>query len=228
MRSPGSPSASACAALSSAEATIAPAHDGVGVRRGCRRRVVVHHPREQRLVETAPVDADAHRFPVRDRDLDQGRELGVALAAFADVARIDPVLRERGRAAGVLRQQLVPVEMEVADQRDAAADVIEPPADLGHRRGGLRRIDRHADELRPGPGERGDLGHRRLDVRCIRVGHRLHDDRGAAADYDAADIDAARGAALDLPALDRAHSGAHSSAHLSAHLSETRATLPRV
>ncbi len=90
------------------------AHHLLGLLRRGRAGVLVHHPREQLLVEAAPVDADAHRLAVLDRLLDQGRELVVALRAVADVARIDAVLVERDGALGNLGQQLVAVEVEVA------------------------------------------------------------------------------------------------------------------
>ena len=47
----------------------------------------------------------------------------------------------------------------------------------------------HADDLAAGRGERGDLRRRRLDVVRLRQRHRLDDDRRAAADRDAADLD---------------------------------------
>ena len=81
--------------------------------------VLVHHPREQVLVEAAPVDADADGLAVSAGDLDHLRELRVALAAAADVARVDPVLGERCRAAWMLAQQLVTVEVKVAHDRNA-------------------------------------------------------------------------------------------------------------
>jgi hypothetical protein len=56
----------------------------------------------------------------------------------------------------------------------------------GHRCRGFGGIDRDADELRSGVGQRLDLCDGRADVRGIGVGHRLHDDRRAAADLDAA------------------------------------------
>ena len=61
-------------------------------------RVLVHQPREQLLVEAAPVDADAHRLVVAQRAFDQRGELLVALRALADVAGVDAVLGERPRA----------------------------------------------------------------------------------------------------------------------------------
>jgi hypothetical protein len=48
--------------------------------------VVVHHLRQQLLVEAAPVDADAHRLGDARGDLDHLRELPVVLLALADVA----------------------------------------------------------------------------------------------------------------------------------------------
>ena len=60
---------------------------------------------------------------------------------------------------------------------------------LGHGRGGLLGVDRDPDELAAGVGEPGDLDRRRVGVRRVRVRHRLDDDRVAAADEDAADVD---------------------------------------
>ena len=88
----------------------------LGVRGG---RVLVHQPGQQLLVEAAPVDADAHRLGVLQRQLDDGRELPVALVLEADVAGIDAPLGERLGAGGVLGQQRVAVVVEVADQGHA-------------------------------------------------------------------------------------------------------------
>ncbi len=105
---------------------------------------------EQVLVEAAPVDADAHRLAVAAGGLDHRRELRVALAAAADVAGIDAVLGERCRAGGMRREQLVPVEVEVADQRHVAARCAQPVADLRNGCGRLVGVDRDAHELRAG------------------------------------------------------------------------------
>jgi hypothetical protein len=61
-------------------------------------------------------------------------KLSSRASAGADVARIDPVLRERLRAVGKLGQQLVAVVMEVADQRHVASHAIELLADRGTSR----------------------------------------------------------------------------------------------
>ena len=83
--------------------------------------VLVHQRGEQRAVERAPVDADAHRLAVRDRHLDHAAEVVVVLRAGADVAGVDAVLVQRPRALGVLGQQQVAVVVEVAHDRHAHA-----------------------------------------------------------------------------------------------------------
>ena len=64
--------------------------------------VLVHHLGEQRLVERAPVDADADGLLVLDGDFDHGAEVVVVLAADGDVAGVDAVLGEGAGAVGVL------------------------------------------------------------------------------------------------------------------------------
>ena len=54
--------------------------------------VVIHHLRQQFLVEAAPVDADAHRLAITRCHLDHLSELPVVLVALAHVARVDAVL----------------------------------------------------------------------------------------------------------------------------------------
>ncbi len=166
------------------------------LRRGALR-VFVHHPRHQLGVEASPVDADAHRLAVFDRLLDHHGELPVALRSLAHVAGVDPEFRERARAVRMIGEELVAVVMEVADERDRAAERIEALADRGHRGRGLRRVDGDADELRAGLGELAHLRDRGLDVGGVGVRHRLHDDRRAAADRHAADVDLARARPLD-------------------------------
>ena len=76
--------------------------------------------------------------------------------------------------------------VEVADQRHVHADPVEALADLRHGGGRLVAVDGDAHELRAGPRELGDLRHGGVDVGGVGVGHRLDDDRGAAADRDRA------------------------------------------
>src|ERR1035437_7480125 len=82
-----------------------------------QQRILVHHPREQRRIERAPVDADAHRLPVLDGHFDHGAEIVVGLAADIRVARVHAVLVQRARAPRVFLQQQVAVVVEVADDR---------------------------------------------------------------------------------------------------------------
>ncbi len=167
--------------------------------------IVVHQPRQQLLIEAAPVDADAHRLAPFQRVLDHDRELRVVLRALADVAGIDPVLGERLRAVGVLAQQLVAVEMEIADERNAAAVGIESLADRGHGGGGLLGVDGDPHQFGTGRGERLDLGDGCADVGGIGVGHRLHHDGRAAADGDVTHARRARAVADDRRVSGIAH-----------------------
>ena len=62
-------------------------------------------------------------------------------------------------------------------------------ADMRHRGGGLVAVDGDPHHFRTGAGQRRHLGHRAVDIGGVGVGHRLHDDRRAAADGDIADHD---------------------------------------
>ncbi len=166
------------------------AHHRAGRKRLGARRVLIHQARQELLVERAPVDADPDGLRIFDRHLDDGTELPVALLAEPDIARIDAVLVERLGAGRMVGEELVADIVEVADERDLDPHLGEPVADV--RDGGRRlvAVDGDADQLRAGAGERGDLGCRRVHVRRVGIGHRLDDDRRAAAHDDAADIDA--------------------------------------
>ena len=72
--------------------------------------------------------------------------------------------------------------MEVADQGDVTAEVIEVFTYLGNGSGGSIVIDGYPHQLATGVGQRPDLGHCSLDVGGVGVGHGLNDDRVIAAD----------------------------------------------
>ena len=55
--------------------------------------------------------------------------------------------------------------------------------------GGLLAVDGDAHHFGAGARERCDLRDRAVDIGGVGVGHRLHDDRRAAADGDVADLD---------------------------------------
>ena len=151
--------------------------------------VLVHQLREQLLIERAPVGADAHRLVVLDRHLDDGGELPVLLVLEADIAGIDAVLVERLGAGRMIGEQLVADVVEVADQRHVDAHLQQPLLDVRHGGGRLVAVDRDAHDLGAGARQRRDLARGAFDVGGVGIGHRLHDDRRAAADRDAADVD---------------------------------------
>ena len=163
-------------------------HHVAGLARLGQLRVHVHEVGQERLVERAPVDPDADRLVVVDRDPDDGLEV-LVVSLGAHVAGVDPVLRQALRHLRVLDQELMAVVMEVADDRDADAEIVELPADLGDRGRRGVVVDRHADELAAGVGEPRDLERRGVGVGRVGVGHRLHDDRVAAPDRDPAHVD---------------------------------------
>ena len=66
-----------------------------------------------------------------------------------------------------------------------------------HGGGALVAVDGDAHDLRAGAMQRRDLRDRLVDIGGVGVGHRLHDDRRAAADDHAADVDADRCAARE-------------------------------
>ena len=150
--------------------------------------VLVHQLGQDGLVERAPVDPDADRLVVVDGDLDDRREV-LVVALGADVARIDPVLGQQGGRLGVVDQQLVPVVVEVADDRHVDAEAADLADHLGHGRGGLIGVDRDPDQLRAGMRQPCDLDGGAIRIGRVRVGHRLDDDRMGAADEDATDVD---------------------------------------
>jgi hypothetical protein len=128
---------------------------------------------------------------VAERGLDDRGELRVLLAPEPDVAGIDAVFRQRLGAGRLRGEQLVPVVVEVADQRHRRTEQREPVADPRHGGRRLGGVHRHAHELGAGAGELGALLHRAEHVGRVGVGHGLHDDRMTAADGDPADDDRA-------------------------------------
>ena len=189
MRFFGRPISSARAADSSADCTMASRVTARASQRIGRRGVLFHQLGQQFLIERTPIGADPHRLVVLDRDLDDVGELGVALVLEADIAGIDAVFVERLGAGRIIRQQLVADIMEVADQRRGDAALAQAVADMRNGGGGLLAVDRDAHHFGAGARKRRDLGHGAVDIGGVGVGHRLHDDRRAAADGDVADHD---------------------------------------
>ena len=213
MRARGRPISSARAAERSAERTIASRVTARASSGAALARVLVHETGQQLLVERTPVGADAHRLAVADRDLDDLAELQVALVLEADIAGIDAVFVERFGAGRMIAEQLVADIVEVADQRRRDAHGAEPVADMRHGRGGLVAVDGQAHQFGARPRQRRDLAGGRLDVGGVGVGHRLDDDRRAAADHHRrvalADANADGRAARQRPAGRFGHRKAH-------------------
>ena len=90
----------------------------------------------------------------------------------------------------MVHEQRVADIVEVADERRRDPHPVEPFADMRHGGGGLVPVDGDAHDLGARAGESRDLRDGPFNIRRIRVGHALDDDRRAAADPDAADVDA--------------------------------------
>ncbi len=82
----------------------------------------------------------------------------------------------------MLGEQFVADIMKIADDRRGHAHLADAVADMGHGRRGFVAIHRNTDKLGAGPSQSRDLARGRFDIRRIGIGHRLDDDRRAAAD----------------------------------------------
>ena len=131
--------------------------------------------------------SDPELTPIRSgvpASLARGHDLR-DLVGTADVAGVQA--HAVGTGVNRLQRQRV-VEVDVGDHRDRRA--------LDDR---AQRLDvllaRHgaANDVRARLGHSIDLRHRRLEVGGLRLGHRLNDDRGSAADRNTADVDLAFG-----------------------------------
>ena len=93
------------------------------------------------MVERSPVDANAHGLLIFNRDFDHGAEVGVVLAANADVSGINAVFGKGTGAGGVFLKQDVSVVVEVADDRDMDSPLIELLNDVRNGGGGVFVVD---------------------------------------------------------------------------------------
>ena len=139
--------------------------------------VLVHHAREQRLIERAPVDADADGLVILDCALDHGAEVVVVFAADGRIAGVDAVLGKSAGRGGIFLEQDVAVVVEVADDGHAEAALLETVHDVRHGGGGVLVVDGDAHNLRAGKGEGCNLFNGGLHVGRVGVGHRLDENR---------------------------------------------------
>ena len=171
--------------------------------------VLVHHAGQQRLVERAPVDADADRLLVLDGAFDHHLEVVVVLLADRCIAGVDAVLGQRAGSGGELLEQQVAVVMEVAHDGHAQAAFIQALHDVRYGSRGVVVVDRDADDLRARQSQRRDLFDGTRNVRRVGVGHRLDDDRNLPADANLPDLDSSR-----LPSLNLRHASSLRGARL--------------
>ncbi len=131
--------------------------------------VLVHHARQQRLIERAPVDADAHRLVILDRALHHGAEVVVVFAADRNVAGIDAVLGQRARRGGIFLEQDVAVVVKIADDRHAQAALLETFNDVRNGGRSVFVVHRDANELRAGKGQRRNLFNGAIATSAVSV-----------------------------------------------------------
>ena len=165
-----------------------PHHHRLGVLRIGLQLVLIHHPRQQRLIQRAPVHTDAHRAIVFDGRFNHRPEVIVVLLADVHVARVDAILRQRPSHIRVLLQQQVAVVVEVAHDRHLDAEHPHRLDDFRHRDRRFIVIHRDAHQLAAGFGQSHHLIHGGLHVRRIGVRHGLHHNRVPSTNPHAAHI----------------------------------------
>ena len=187
---------------------VAPHSELFGARRGIQRRadqglardtrrgpglaarmVLVHQRCHHVLIERTPVRANAHRLGETQGGLDDCRELTVLLASETDVAGIDPILRQCFGGSRLIGQQLMPVVVEIADQRHLHTHHGEAITDSRNRSRSLGIVDRQAHQFGTAAGKLGDLSCAGDHIRRVGIGHRLHDHRCSTADQDRTNAD---------------------------------------
>ncbi len=154
--------------------------------------IFLHLAHHQFLIERPAIDANAYRLAVVDGNVADRRELLVTPRARAHVSGIDAVFIERPRAIRIFCEQDVPVVMKIANDRRNTSGIAQPRNNFRHRRGRFRHVHRNAHQLRPGFGQFLTLRHGPGDISRIGVGHRLNNNRCAAAHLNVANLDANR------------------------------------
>ena len=101
--------------------------------------------------------------------------------AFAHIAGVDAVFRQRLGAGGHIGQQAVAVVMKVTDQRHIHAHFVQLLANIGHGLRGFGRVDGDAHDLRTRIRQLAHLYRRAYRVFGVGIGHALHAHGRAAA-----------------------------------------------
>ena len=84
----------------------------------------------------------------------------------------------------------MPVVVKITDQGHVATGIIEPPADLVHRRRRRLGVNGDSHQFRACLRQGLNLIGRGYCIRGVRIRHRLHDDRRVAADGHGANTNA--------------------------------------
>ena len=74
--------------------------------------------------------------------------------------------------------------MEVANEGDRDAELVQALANRRHGGSGFRRVHRETHQFGAGPGEGSDLFHGTGNISRVRIGHGLDDNGIGAADAD--------------------------------------------
>ena len=125
-------------------------------------------------------------------NLNHARELFVAFFTFANIPRVNTILRQHGCTIRVVCQQFVSVEMKVTDQGNITVGFIKGFPNMRHCCRRLGRVDGDADQFGAGSGQLKDLLGSRGHICGIGVGHGLHHDGSMTTDSDIAYLDGNR------------------------------------
>ena len=172
-------------------------HHSIGFLRRILSGIFVHHARDQFWIQRSPVHADAHRLVKFDGSLNHCPKLVIALAALADVTRIDTQFRQGNSAVRHLGQQLVTIKMKITSKGNIDAHRVELRANLRHRARGFQCVNSDSHDFRSSTRKRCHLRDRGSDIFGIGIGHGLHHDGRITPNEDVANFDLPRYTALD-------------------------------
>src|SRR5205823_1067011 len=109
--------------------------------------ILIHQSCDKRLIERSPVDADAYRLVVFERNIDDRVKVVVMLATHADVARIDAVFIESGGAIRIVAKKNVSVVMEVADEGNVDVTIVQSMDNFSYCASRFARVDRYSNQF---------------------------------------------------------------------------------
>jgi hypothetical protein len=161
-----------------------------GIQRLRKAGVLVHHPRQQRGIQRAPVHADPDGLAILKGAFDHCTEIVIRFSANIYVARVNSVFGESFCAIRILFQKDVAVVMEIPYDGRTIPEGLQRFNEPRHGTSGFLGVDRHTDDFRAGARKLHHLVCSRGNIRRVRVRHRLDDNRMPAAYLHAAHVDA--------------------------------------